>query len=128
MTIYPKADKLYIFTYYVYSGFFTDLFIPKLIHFDEIITLCSAITKALCFHFTEGFHLTRTVGKTFGLQATFVFCDRKCSSTTLCLFSANHKKAAHSSQIYLSVWEVCRLSKRSSAIPCSALQTRTHPF
>lgn len=81
------------------------------------MNLCPAITNTLCFNLTEGLHLTMNMRRTFILQATFVFSDRKCWSTTLCMFSANHKKVAHSSQMYLSVREACRLSKRSSAIP-----------
>lgn len=51
-----------------------------------------AIANALCFHLIDRLPLDQNVRKTFILQATFVFSDRKCSSTTLCVFSANHKK------------------------------------
>lgn len=36
--------------------------------------------------------LDQNIRKTLILQATFVFSDRKCWSSTLCMFSVNHKK------------------------------------
>ena len=62
--------------------------------------------KCTLFSFNWQTPLDQNIRKTFILQATFVSGDRKCSSTTFCMFSANHKKS-HTLVKYIGVFGRC---------------------